>query len=64
MLTEWDKCKGLDCTRIYKSMAKPAFVFDGRNVLDHDGLRELGFEVHAISKPDPKQMFGPANLYS
>ena len=55
VLTEWDEFKGLDYARIYKSMAKPAFVFDGRNVLDHDGLRELGFEVHAIGKPDPNK---------
>lgn len=52
-LTEWDEFKGLDYERIYKSMAKPAFVFDGRNLLDHDKLRKIGFEVHAIGKPDP-----------
>lgn len=52
-LTEWDEFKTLDFERIYKSMAKPAFVFDGRNILDHDKLREIGFEVYAIGKPDP-----------
>lgn len=52
-LTEWDEFKDLDYERIYKSMAKPAFVFDGRNILDHDKLRDIGFEVHAIGKPDP-----------
>jgi len=55
VLTEWDEFKDLDFQRIYKSMAKPAFVFDGRNILDHDGLREMGFEVHAIGKPDPNK---------
>jgi len=54
-LTEWDEFKTLDFQRIYKSMAKPAFVFDGRNILDHDKLREIGFEVHAIGKPDPNK---------
>ncbi len=34
-------------------MEKPAFLFDGRNILDHDKLREIGFEVYAIGKPDP-----------
>jgi UDPglucose 6-dehydrogenase len=53
VLTEWEEFKELDYARIYKSMAKPAFVFDGRNILDHDGLRKIGFEVHAIGKPDP-----------
>lgn len=52
-LTEWDEFKTLDYERIYKSMAKPAFIFDGRNILDHEKLREIGFEVHAIGKPDP-----------
>jgi UDPglucose 6-dehydrogenase len=53
VLTEWDEFKGYDYERIYKSMAKPAFVFDGRNLLDSDKLRAIGFEVHAIGKPDP-----------
>lgn len=51
--TEWDEFKTLDYERIYKMMAKPAFIFDGRNILDHDKLRKIGFEVHAIGKPDP-----------
>ena len=55
VLTEWDEFKKLDFERIYKSMAKPAFVFDGRNLLDHAKLREIGFEVHAIGKPDPNK---------
>eukprot|EP00957_Ditylum_brightwellii_P184078 14021608-Ditylum_brightwellii.AAC.1 len=53
ILTEWDEFKELDYEKIYASMMKPAFVFDGRNILDHDKLREIGFEVHAIGKPDP-----------
>mmetsp|Transcript_33751 Transcript_33751/g.50040 ORF Transcript_33751/g.50040 Transcript_33751/m.50040 type:complete len:252 (-) Transcript_33751:336-1091(-) len=52
-LTEWDEFKTLDYEKIYASMAKPAFLFDGRNILDHTKLREIGFEVHAIGKPDP-----------
>eukprot|EP00638_Chattonella_subsalsa_P003441 CAMPEP_0117750716 /NCGR_PEP_ID=MMETSP0947-20121206/10540_1 /TAXON_ID=44440 /ORGANISM="Chattonella subsalsa, Strain CCMP2191" /LENGTH=454 /DNA_ID=CAMNT_0005568949 /DNA_START=158 /DNA_END=1522 /DNA_ORIENTATION=- len=53
LLTEWDEFKTLDFSRLYSSMAKPAFIFDGRNILDHAALREIGFEVHAIGKPDP-----------
>lgn len=53
VMTEWDEFKNYDYERIYNSMAKPAFLFDGRNILDHDKLREIGFEVHAIGKPDP-----------
>mmetsp|Transcript_25928 Transcript_25928/g.31963 ORF Transcript_25928/g.31963 Transcript_25928/m.31963 type:complete len:476 (-) Transcript_25928:240-1667(-) len=53
IMTEWDEFKTLDYEKIYKSMSKPAFIFDGRNILDHDKLRKIGFEVHAIGKPDP-----------
>ena len=55
VLTEWDVFKTLDFERIYKSMAKPAFVFDGRNILDPEALRKIGFEVHSIGKPDPNK---------
>jgi hypothetical protein len=42
--------KTLDYARIYTSMVKPAFVFDGRNILDHASLIDLGFDVSAIGK--------------
>jgi UDP-glucose 6-dehydrogenase len=48
IMTEWDEFKTLDYERMYKSMAKPAFVFDGRNVVDHKKLMSYGFEVYAI----------------
>ena len=35
VLTEWDEFKTLDYAKIYEGMVKPAFVFDGRNILDH-----------------------------
>jgi UDPglucose 6-dehydrogenase len=54
VLTEWDEFKTYDYHKIYNSMAKPAFIFDGRNILDHKMLREIGFEVHAIGHPDPE----------
>lgn len=54
VLTEWDAFKDLDYQRIYQSMIKPAFLFDGRNILDHDKLREIGFIVYGLGKPlDP-----------
>eukprot|EP00915_Cephaloidophora_sp_WS-2016_P003094 GHVH01004182.1.p1 GENE.GHVH01004182.1~~GHVH01004182.1.p1 ORF type:complete len:514 (+),score=63.21 GHVH01004182.1:45-1586(+) len=46
--TEWDEFKTLDYTAIHKLMMKPAIVFDGRNILDHDALFEIGFEVMTI----------------
>ena len=36
--TEWDEFTTLDYRKIYSSMAKPAFLFDGRKILDHDHL--------------------------
>jgi UDPglucose 6-dehydrogenase len=53
ILTEWDEFKDYDYQKIYDNMEKPAFLFDGRNLLDHAALREIGFEVYAIGKPDP-----------
>ena len=50
VMTEWDLYKTLDYQKIYGSMRKPAFVFDGRNILDHEELIKIGFEVHAIGK--------------
>ena len=53
ILTDWDEFNDLDYQKIFTSMAKPAFLFDGRNMLDHVALRKIGFEVHGIGKPDP-----------
>ncbi|KAK6920964.1 UDP-glucose/GDP-mannose dehydrogenase, C-terminal [Dillenia turbinata] len=54
ILTEWDEFKTLDYQRIYNNMQKPAFVFDGRNVVNVEKLREIGFIVYSIGKPlDP-----------
>jgi len=50
LLTEWTQFKELDYERIYASMEKPAFVFDGRNILDHQALYDLGFEVYSVGK--------------
>jgi UDPglucose 6-dehydrogenase len=49
--TEWEQFAHLDYEVIYQSMTKPAFVFDGRNMLDHQSLFEVGFNVYPIGKP-------------
>jgi UDPglucose 6-dehydrogenase len=51
VLTEWDEFKKLDFERIHAAMVKPAFVFDGRNILDLTKLREIGFVARGIGKP-------------
>lgn len=50
ILTEWDEFKSYDWQRIYNSMKKPAFVFDGRNIVDAEKLRKIGFKVFLIGK--------------
>lgn len=50
IVTEWDEFRELDFDRIYKDMQKPAFVFDGRLILDSKKLRDIGFNVHVIGK--------------
>jgi len=51
ILTEWSQYTQLDYEKIYVSMVKPAFLFDGRNLLDHRKLYEVGFNVYPIGKP-------------
>jgi UDPglucose 6-dehydrogenase len=48
VLTEWDEFADYDWQRIYDNMQKPAKIFDGRNVLDCEKLRAIGFKVQSI----------------
>ncbi len=50
VMTEWKLYAELDYQRIFESMQQPAFIFDGRNVLDHRKLFKIGFNVFAIGK--------------
>lgn len=50
ILTEWDEFKALDFKKIHDQMQLPAFLFDGRNVLDLDALRKIGFEASGIGR--------------
>ncbi len=51
VLTEWDEFKTVDSSRVFQGMRQPAFIFDGRNILDRDKLVKIGFEVHSIGRP-------------
>ncbi len=51
IVTEWDLYKSLDYEKIFKDMVKPAFIFDGRNILNHQELFEIGFNVYPLGKP-------------
>lgn len=50
ILTEWDQFKTYNWSEIYDKMKKPAFLFDGRNLLDHKKLQEIGFLTYQIGK--------------
>jgi len=50
VMTEWDLYRELDYRKIYDNMEKPAFVFDGRNIIEHQKLYEMGFNVFPLGK--------------
>ena len=51
--TEWKEFLDIDWEEVYKTMNKPAFVFDGRLLVDAAKLREIGFKVVTIGRPAP-----------
>ncbi|MEN2998162.1 MAG: nucleotide sugar dehydrogenase [Brevinematia bacterium] len=57
VITEWEVFRNLDYSRIFSLMRKPAYIFDGRNILDHKLLYSIGFNVYPIGKP-PLTHFG------
>ncbi|MET7030273.1 nucleotide sugar dehydrogenase [Sediminicola luteus] len=50
ILTEWDEFKTYDWDKIYNNMLKPAFVFDGRRLLDSETMTAKGFEFYKIGQ--------------
>ena len=50
LVTQWKEYRAMDFERIFQSMAKPAFIFDGRNHLDHKKLFDIGFNVFPLGK--------------
>jgi UDPglucose 6-dehydrogenase len=51
VMTEWDIYRSLDYKAIYDKMEKPAFIFDGRNILNHRICFDIGFNVYPLGKP-------------
>ena len=51
LITEWSEYRSVEYQKIFDKMEKPAFIFDGRNHLDHQRLFEIGFNVYAIGRP-------------
>ena len=52
VLTDWAEYRALDYRRIYATMERPAFLFDGRNLLDPEELHRIGFNVYPIGRAD------------
>jgi len=50
IMTEWDEFQTYDYAKLYSSMMKPAYLFDGRNNLNHKELKAIGYEVFSIGK--------------
>ncbi|EMI45014.1 UDP-glucose 6-dehydrogenase [Rhodopirellula sp. SWK7] len=48
VLTEWDEFVDADFERIHNEMKKPAFIFDGRNILKNLPLADMGFIYQGI----------------
>jgi UDPglucose 6-dehydrogenase len=52
LLTDWSEYRALDYRRLQGGMERPAFLFDGRNLLDPEELHQIGFNVYSIGRPD------------
>jgi UDPglucose 6-dehydrogenase len=50
VVTEWDEFRRLDFARVFAAMTKPAFIFDGRNILDLEVLKAIGFRTYGVGK--------------
>jgi Predicted UDP-glucose 6-dehydrogenase len=56
LVTHWDEYRDLDYEKIFQAMAEPAFIFDGRNHLDHEKLYKIGFNVFPLGKSPRKHI--------
>jgi UDPglucose 6-dehydrogenase len=50
ILTEWDQFKALNYRDYFEIMERPAYIFDGRNILDEKSLRQIGYNYYRIGK--------------
>ena len=50
IMTEWDEFKIYDWGKIFKAINKPAFIFDGRNILDFEEIKKIGFNYFGLGR--------------
>ncbi|KAF8817897.1 putative UDP-glucose 6-dehydrogenase 1 [Cardiosporidium cionae] len=58
ILTDWEQFVDYDYSEFYKIMRKPAFIFDGRNLLNRHDIWRIGFEVYSIGRPPLSHLNG------
>ena len=50
IMTEWDEFKSYDWDKVYRRIKKPAYIFDGRNILDFEKIKKLGFDYTGLGR--------------
>ena len=50
IMTEWDEFKNYDWNKIYSKIKRPAFIFDGRNILDLEKIKKIGFNYVGLGR--------------
>ena len=50
IMTEWDEFKDYDWKSIYEKVKKPAFIFDGRNILEIEKIKKIGFNYIGLGR--------------
>ena len=48
--TEWDEFIDYDWNDIFNKIKKPAFIFDGRNLLNKDEIKMIGFNYYSLGR--------------
>ena len=50
IMTEWDEFKDYDWEKIYKKTIKPTYIFDGRNILEVEKIKKIGFNYIGLGR--------------
>ena len=50
IMTEWDEFKNYDWMNVYQNIKKPAYIFDGRNILDFEMIKKIGFNYTGLGR--------------
>ena len=56
IMTEWDEFKDYDWENIYKKTNKPTYIFDGRNILEIEKIKKIGFNYIGLEENKTKNI--------